>query len=204
MQTTLFFIRHAQSYQSTDKLHYEWPLSDHGQNQARKLTTVLLPLKMDFIYSSPFIRCRQTIAPYIEHTGISLQIHEDLRERHVTDTVVDNFLEIWNRSWADFNYAEPGCENSITAQNRFSKAIDEIISKHRGSKIGICTHGNVIGLFLNKIDSRNHIEQAETLRNPDVLKVVFQNGVFNWDNSFVSLELDEISTSHRSTPIEKF
>src|SRR5262245_51619567 len=129
MDTIIYFIRHAQSRPSAMLRHHEWPLSDLGRVQAAKLAPLIASLQIQRVISSPFIRCLDTVAPFISESNLPLDIHDDLRERHVVDTVADDFSEIWKKSWADFHFSMPGCESSFQAQTRFVKAVAEEIGR---------------------------------------------------------------------------
>ena len=203
MDTVIYFIRHAQSRISARLRHDEWPLSDLGRVQAAKLAPLIANLQIQRVISSPFIRCLDTIAPFISVSKLPLDIHDDLRERHVVDTVVDDFSEIWKKSWADFHFSIPGGESSFQAQTRFVNAVAEVVDSHEGSVLGISTHGNVLGLFLNFIDSRLHRQEAEKIRNPDVLKIIARSGRYECDQDFSVPGLDELATHPAATSIEK-
>jgi 2,3-bisphosphoglycerate-dependent phosphoglycerate mutase len=203
MDTVIYFIRHAKSRISARLRHHEWPLSDLGRVQAEKLAPLIANLQIQRVISSPFIRCLETIAPFISVSKLPLDIHDDLRERHVVDTVVDDFSEIWKKSWADFHFSIPGGESSFQAQARFVNAVAEVVGSHEGSVLGISTHGNVLGLFLNFIDSRLHQQEAEKIRNPDVLKIIARSGRYEWDQDFSVPGLDELATHAAAISIEK-
>jgi broad specificity phosphatase PhoE len=97
----------------------------------------------------------------------------------------------------------PGCENSQSAQKRFVAAVSKTADQNPGTALGVSSHGNVIGLFLNHIDDGFHREATETLRNPDVIRVVADAGEFHWDREFRLRGLDTIATSHSATPLPK-
>jgi 2,3-bisphosphoglycerate-dependent phosphoglycerate mutase len=196
-------IRHAQSH-PTSRLHYSaWPLSSTGKSQAEALASLLEPLGIERLFSSPFRRCLQTVRPFSRKRGISITIREGLRERLVAREIMDGFGEIWRRSWEDFDYALPGCETSRTAQQRFVAAMTGIVEESGASAIALSTHGAVIGLFLNWIDAAAGRRETEALRNPDVLRVQTRNGAFAWDRDFRLPGIEEISTDHRDTPVSR-
>jgi 2,3-bisphosphoglycerate-dependent phosphoglycerate mutase len=203
MKTTLFLIRHAQSHPSTELHHSEWPLSAVGRGQAARLAEMLGILKIEVVFSSPFIRCRQTIEPFVSRGGLALYVNEDLRERLVTKQIIDGFDKIWRRSWEDFDYTLPGCESSAAAQRRFVEAVQRIAESNRGRTIGISSHGAVIALFLNWIDAGVGIRDAEELTNPDVIKVEWDGEGYLWDRRFVLPGIETIATDHRETPIDR-
>jgi 2,3-bisphosphoglycerate-dependent phosphoglycerate mutase len=205
MDTVIYFIRHAQSRVSVRQRHHEWPLSDLGRVQAAQLAPLLAPLQMERVISSPFIRCLDTVAPFIAASKLPLELHDGLRERYVSDAIVDDFYasEIWKKSWADFHFCVPGCESSFLAQARFAEAVAELVDRHSGSVIGISTHGNVLGLFLNFIDARFHLAEAEKIRNPDVLKIVARAGRYHWHQEFSVPGLEGVATHHAVAPVER-
>ncbi len=82
-------------------------------------------------------------------------------------------------------------------------AMDHIARSHAGRTVAVATHGNVISLFLNALDPGFSRREAENLRNPDLLRVVFAGGATRWDSGFRLPGLAEISTHHRETPIRR-
>ena len=200
METSIYLIRHAQSHPST-RLHYsEWPLSAVGRIQAEKLGDLLEPLGIEVLFSSPFARCLRTVQPFAGKAGFDVVVKEDLRERLVAKEIVRDFQEISRRSWDDFDFALPGCESSLVAQQRFVAAVKDIFAGYPHKTIGISTHGNVIGLLLNHIDRAFGREQADGLKNPDVVRVVAGDPLV-WDREFRLPGLQNIATDYKETPI---
>ena len=200
LETIIYLIRHAQSHPSTSLDYSKWPLSAVGQIQAEKLGDLLDPLGIEVLFSSPFARCLRTVQPFAGKAGLDVVVKEDLRERLVAKEIVRNFQEIWRRSWDDFNFALPGCESSSDAQQRIVAAVEDIFAGYSHKTIGISTHGNVMGLFLNHIDPAFGREQAEGLKNPDVVRVV-ANDRLVWDREFRLPGLENIATDHKETPV---
>jgi 2,3-bisphosphoglycerate-dependent phosphoglycerate mutase len=200
--TTIYFIRHAQSHQSATVAFSDWPLSAAGQKQAERLADLLSPLGLVRLYSSPYERCLRTIGPFAAKTGMALTFHDDLRESLLAPTLGKDLEHAWRRSWADFGFALPGCESNGAAQRRFVSAVREIAGRHRGETIGICAHGNVIGLFLHHLDNRHGRETAEAIRNPDVLKIGYSEGSFAWHGDYRLHGLDAIASHHIETPVD--
>jgi 2,3-bisphosphoglycerate-dependent phosphoglycerate mutase len=201
--TTIYFIRHAQSHQSVRVPFADWPLSAAGRAQAARLADLLQPLGLSRLYSSPFVRCVQTIGPFVEKSGLDLAHHLDLRERHFAPTEPEGIADIWHRSWTDFDFALPDYECSRAAQQRFVTAVREIATGHAGETIGICTHGNVIGLFLHHLDPGHGRETTEAIRNPDVFRFRYRDEAFAWDQHYRLGGLDEIASDHAATPFER-
>mgnify|MGYP003962850611 FL=1 len=201
-EKTLYLIRHAQSHRKSSCHHSEWPLSEKGTEQAAGLAGLLEPLGIQKVVSSPFLRCRQTVEPYLRKSGVEVVFEHDLRERLISRGITDGFFDLWCKSWEDFDFALPGCETSAIAQERFATVMQKIVSENQTNTIAISTHGNVIGLFLNHLDDSLGRDEAEKLMNPDVLKFTVQDGIFLWDRDFDLPGIDEIRTHHMQTPVD--
>ena len=207
MQVEVFLVRHCQSHQDA-AIHYsQWPLSAQGLSQAKALVPLLAQLGIESIYCSPFRRCRDTIAPFVRAQCVPVMIREGLRERLIVPGIVEDFEQIWARSWEDFDYAEPGCESSRLAQQRIVTELLAICRSICGSgthrTVAISSHGNVLGLLLNTLDASFHRDATERLTNPDVLRLCFEEDRLHWDRNFRLPGLDLISTEHAATPISR-
>jgi hypothetical protein len=68
--------------------------------------------------------------------------------------------------------------------------------------VGVCAHGNVIGLLLNHLCSGFGREETDRLRNPDVVKLVVNGDGLVWDDTFRLSGLQDIATDHQDTPVD--
>jgi len=200
--TTIYLIRHAQSQPSASTDNAVWPLSTRGQEQALQLPELLTPLGIERIYSSPYTRCQQTIAPFVERTVLDVTTIDDLREMQIVAGYVEDFDAVWRCVWDDFDHRQPDCESSSDAQRRFVAAVETAAGESVGRTIGISAHGMVIGLFLNHLDPSFGRAETEAISNPDVIRIVFAEGCFGWDSAFHLHRLDEIVSHHDETPYE--
>jgi 2,3-bisphosphoglycerate-dependent phosphoglycerate mutase len=180
---------------------HEWPLSHQGRVQAEKLAGLLRPLKIEKVFSSPYLRCGKTLQPFLEASGIAPVVDHEFRERTISLELRVDFREIWTRSWDDFSFALPGCEPSNDAQSRFVGAVKQAATQDVGI-VAICTHGNVIGLLMNHVEPQWGREATDRLRNPDVLKLNVSGSEFVWDRAFRLEGLDEIASGYHETPID--
>ena len=70
-----------------------------------------------------------------------------------------------------------------------------------GEIIGLGSHGNAIGLFMNYVDPAFGLAEATCLRTPEVVKILHHDGKFSWDRSFSAGEIfDGLATDFRATP----
>lgn len=201
LDTVVYMVRHCQSSPSTTVAECDWPLSEVGNAQAKALVSLLSSLKIEHVFSSPFLRCVSTIAPFALAHKIEVFKEPRLRERKIAPPNVLDFSDVWPRSWADFSYALEGCEDSWTCQKRMVQAVGEIVERHRGRTLAICSHGSAIGLFMNHVRSNFGIEEASKIRTPEVVRVVWNGASFHHDQTFsLGPAFDSIATDFRATP----
>ena len=78
-----FFLRHGQSQGNVAGLFHanslDWPLTDVGQDQARRAALVLETQPVRALLSSPLLRVQQTLTPYVQGTGAALPHKRDQR-----------------------------------------------------------------------------------------------------------------------------
>lgn len=77
-----YIVRHAKAgsrghWQGDDRLR---PLSKKGKKQAEALIDIFKPLKISAIYSSPFLRCVQTVEPLARDRDLEIQETSALEE----------------------------------------------------------------------------------------------------------------------------
>jgi 8-oxo-dGTP diphosphatase len=56
------------------------PLDERGREQARDLVSRLAPFHVDAIYSSPAVRCIETVEPLASARGLQLLVRDELGE----------------------------------------------------------------------------------------------------------------------------
>lgn len=202
MKKTIYFIRHAQSHPSRSLPTAQWPLSTSGMIQANQLVDVLKTLDIEQVFSSPYLRCLQTIGPFARCAGMPIEQRTDLREVEIIKTLRTDFSVIWQRAWEDFTFALPECESHGQAQNRFLRAVESVLLESSGETIAICAHGAVIGLLLHAIEPGSGRKQADALTNPDVLCVDVHGKDWTWNRTFQLPGLAQVVTHHAETPID--
>jgi 8-oxo-dGTP diphosphatase len=80
----LLLVRHAkagnrQDWAGDDRLR---PLSAAGSRQADELARHLAPYRPSRVLSSPYVRCRGTVAPLAEKVGVAVEDVPELAEGH--------------------------------------------------------------------------------------------------------------------------
>jgi 8-oxo-dGTP diphosphatase len=81
---TFYVIRHAKAgsrghWDQDDRIR---PLSKKGVEQAESLVTILKPFPITAIFSSPFLRCVQTVEPLAHARRLAVEQSDALAEGH--------------------------------------------------------------------------------------------------------------------------
>ena len=97
-QTNVIILRHAER-QSDDK---DTPLSEAGQARANALVPLLEALKPDVVIVSELQRTRQTLAPFLEKTGMSPLVRSNAKCAELAAEILKNWrgetvLVAWHR-----------------------------------------------------------------------------------------------------------
>ena len=200
---TIYLVRHAQSHQKASLHHSEWPLSEKGSQQAAALGPLLHELSITRVYSSPYLRCRETIQPFLDLANHEPAIDDDLQEHRFGVGLIADFPKVWERSWLDFDYARHDGESSRSSQVRMMNALTRIAVAHPNDQVAVSTHGMMIALVLNAIDATFMRLEAEQIRNPEVIQLSFRDGKFHWHREFAIPQLNNFATFHWQTPVER-
>lgn len=131
----------------------ERPLTDEGLREADELAFELDPYHFAAIYSSPYVRAMQTVAPTATRREMELHLLDDLRERRLTLDQRDDWAEVLARAWQDPDYALPGAESGRAAQRRGLGVLDLLRARHaEGGRLLLGSHGNLISLILQALE----------------------------------------------------
>jgi len=113
-----------------------------------------------------------TVRPLAADRDLSIRTDDRLRERELTDRWLDDHRETLRRVWSDFDLVLPGGESSAECQRRVGAALDDLRSRHGGDeRVLVSSHGNAIGLYLNRLDSEFGFEDWGEMRNPDLFAI---------------------------------
>jgi len=113
-----------------------------------------------------------TVRPLAADRDLPIRTDSRLRERKLTDRWLDDHTEALRRVWDDFSLTLPGGESSAACQRRVGAALDDLWSRHDdGERVLASSHGNAIGLCLNRLDPSFGFEAWTEMRNPDLFAV---------------------------------
>lgn len=153
-----FMARHCESNHnianvvaSGEKWKNVSKLTDRGVEQAEKLGKELTKKKIDLIFTSPYLRTKQTANIIAKATGAKVVVDKRLEELNAG---VFNGRDDKERKafYADlleeFTKTPPGGENLNDAKKRMLEALRDINSKYQGKNILIVSHGHPLWVMM--------------------------------------------------------
>ena len=182
-RTTIYLIRHA---------HAKWrqdegpPLSEAGIKAATMVADRLASRPIVAVYTSPARRSVETVAPLARRLGLRAEPIPDLRERELPVVPQDEFEPLVRRAWSSPCEAPREGESNVRAQARGLAVVRTIMSRHVGSEVVLGTHGNLLALVVNALDSRFGYEFWLGLSFPDIYTLASDGSEFRgiarqWD-----------------------
>ncbi|MET9683304.1 histidine phosphatase family protein [Streptomyces coeruleorubidus] len=149
--TELLLIRHGLPLAGV----FDPRLSPEGTAQAERLAAWLVHEDVDALYSSPFRRARETVAPLERLTGMTATVLDDLRE---WDTDVTQPYMPPEQIGADdpraAALAEGRYEDFVPELDwdafraRAGRAMATILDAHPGGRIAVVCHGGITNTYL--------------------------------------------------------
>lgn len=191
------FIRHGESEHNIKNIvssdeKDDFHLTQKGKDQVDKLAETLSRKEVTAIYSSPFIRTKETAELLAQKLGMGSEaiiFDNRVREYNFGDfhgASFDDFLAYEAERIHAYDIAVPGGESYADSKKRFGDFLYEIDSKHSNATIVVVTHG--IGLEVVSAI----IEGADLIRSKEIIDtVVFLPGS--------TLEFDFIPLPHNDS-----
>lgn len=153
--TQLILIRHGETLwnrQGRMQGQQDSPLTEFGEQQARRLGRRLAGIAFDTLYSSDLGRAHQTACRVAEVTGHAITVDERLRERHfgvfeglTSDELQARYAAEYERFKSrDADYVVPGGESAQQFRARTIECLREIAERHAGGTVAVVTHGLVL------------------------------------------------------------
>jgi broad specificity phosphatase PhoE len=170
--TLVYLVRHA---------HAEWyeddarSLSPAGVKTAQLVANLLASEPITAIYSSPSRRSIETVTPLASRLGLLPELVDDLRERQLPAVPPGDFDQLVLDAWRCPSDAPPGGESNVQAQARGLGVVRTILGRHPGRQVVVGTHGNLLALVLNGMDSTFGYDFWRRLSFPDVYRLTFDD-----------------------------
>ncbi|MCM3132228.1 histidine phosphatase family protein [Paenibacillus polysaccharolyticus] len=170
--TSLYFVRHVES-RFIEGQERERGLTEQGDLDAEKVAQLLHKEDVEVFYSSPYLRAVHTIQRLADLCKKPVLIHEDLRERALSVSHVkrDDFLEAKRQLYHDASFAFPGGESGIEARARAINMIEQMLDEHRGKKIVIGTHGDIMTLIFQHYNPSYGFDFWKGTTMPDIYRM---------------------------------
>ncbi len=174
MLQRFLLIRHCQAVNQAPQA----ALTEVGRKQAEELASFLQQRAVDHIVSSSYARAQQSILPFAQRSGLRVNLDQRLIERRLADRHVKQWQQAIRKSFEDLNFRLPGGESGREVQARAWAALNATMEADYVLPVFV-THGNLISLLLNSLDSDFGYQQWESLSNPDVFQLE-EHGQGQW------------------------
>ncbi len=178
---TIILIRHAEATAPEEGVGAESerdrPLTERGLREAEVLAETLAGIQPDHVYSSPYRRAIQTVAPIANRCALKVELIEDLRERLLSPGHVPDFLEQLQRCWLDFDYAMPDGESNRIAQARVTSVLAHLQRRHHEGLIILASHGNLSSLALHALEPKVEYDFWNAMPTPALYRIEYRAGL---------------------------
>jgi len=157
----LYLVRHGESLANKNLFHHkpETPLSKKGVEQAKIVTERLKNIKVDFVYSSPLKRAKQTAEIISKRKNLSVEFWEDLREIRVPSKVWGKPLDdkeiviIDEQSLQSFLMGKRYSDEETFAElsARGQSVLNHLLKEHKDQKVLCVSHGTMTKMIVARI-----------------------------------------------------
>ena len=160
--TSITLIRHGETEWNLSgrwQGHADSPLSPRGVAQAEALGQRMKGEQFDFYYSSDLGRAMHTSELVGGPSGMIAEQYEELRERDLgvlegmnTGEMKESQPDVYSSFRNDGpDFQVPGGESFRQFCERCSGAIEQLATRHPGSRIALVTHGGVLGAIFRYV-----------------------------------------------------
>jgi 2,3-bisphosphoglycerate-dependent phosphoglycerate mutase len=169
----IYLIRHAQS-DITVHDDRTRPLTEKGKRDSAKLPELFKHLGIDLMFSSPYKRTLDTLAPIALNKNKKIVEIEEFCERR-TGGWIDDFDGFACKQWADRRFKLPGGESLQEVQKRNIGVLEKILGYNAGKTIIIGTHGTAMATIINHYDSSYNCDFFMRIKNlmPFIMRMIF-------------------------------
>ncbi len=201
--TEIYLTRHGQTLWNLEKRlqgQGDSPLTEAGIEGAKLLGERLKDIELDVIYSSPINRALQTAKlikgerdiKLVEEEGL-MEINFGEYEGHTEEEMLSlgrgqEISKIFN---GKMDVVPPKGESLRMVYSRVKDTLDEILSREKGKKILIVTHGTTLKTIVSYFREDNEIYH-EIMGQATLTKVIEKDGKFTFEyiNNGDHLSLD--------------
>jgi broad specificity phosphatase PhoE len=127
------------------------PLTDLGEQQARRAASQLADCGARAVFSSDQRRAVQTALPIADQLGVPVTLDPDLRERSLGEFEGLRSDTVWSAAydtWADPSWRPPGGESIDDVCARVTRFLDQLGTRQNHASVVIVTHGDTAAITL--------------------------------------------------------
>jgi len=159
MSINVYFVRHGESEGNKRRIHQreEIPLSEKGKEQAELIAERLREVGIDIIYSSPYLRAKQTAKIIAEKLNLKIEYWDELKERRNPSELEGlNYsdpkaLEIKkiikeNELKPDWKFSDEESFNEVLA--RAKRVEERLLQQHEAENILCVSHVKIIFMIV--------------------------------------------------------
>jgi broad specificity phosphatase PhoE len=185
----LLLIRHAESVGNAENRfqgQHDFPLSERGQEQARRLAARLRERPLDHIYASPLLRADHTAQLVAEAKGMTvsplpavMEYHfghlsgmswAEIQEKHPELAAAQRARGVWYVPW-------PGEEGREVFRERVCTALWALEKEHARETVAVVTHGGVIAVFAQSVLGMDLNRRAPfAVENTSIFEIEIREG----------------------------
>lgn len=168
-----FFMRHGEATSNIDNIcvsrdtkQYTSHLTRKGIGQVQKIANLLKKEKIDFIFSSPIERAKETAIIVASVIGVKVVFDKRIAEINVgvyNGKHVSEYGEFLKESGDDFKKIPPRGESRENLKRRVRDFFSVIDKKYKGKKILIISHGDPLWMLKVELEG---LTRDEALRAP--------------------------------------
>jgi len=172
MRNKYFLLRHGETIYQTKKGDFLYPwsqttssgLTKIGKGQIKAAAKKLKDKNIDLIYSSDFLRTRQTAKIVAKELGSKVNFDKRLRDINFGiyhGKLIKEYSQFFSTRKQKFSKRPPQGENWRDVKKRVKNSIKDIEKKHKNKTILIVSHGDPLWLLYGILKGLNEKEILE-------------------------------------------
>jgi len=187
-KTTIYFLRHGEVHNPKKILYGRLPgfhLSCQGQKRIKNVAGQFTDKDINYLYSSPMLRARQTANILAERLKLTIKISRLLNEVKLifAGLPLEEFRSRFQPDLYSQKNVTRGQESIEAISQRMSRFLNLIIRRHPGKKILVVSHGDPIVILRAKtlsMDFTWHYKKANYLQTGEWFTLIFRQGKYSW------------------------
>lgn len=192
-----FFVRHGESELNIKKIlntelsnTAKYSLTAKGKKEAMVGVKKLKKEKIDGIFSSQFLRAKETAEIYASELGLEITEEPEINEYHIGPAYEEKTLDEFHEKFGDrakrLDDAPPGGETWKDIRRRMIEFLSELDGKHEGKTFVIVTHADpiLVTKWATSLQSVPTLTRFEDVPYGQPEELNLHAGVFQPDGSF--------------------